>query len=63
MCVRIYKKGKFAVFGPVNIFQFGSDSVKPISCIRIKVLIIIIVIVILLIIIIIITCPIPELPE
>ena len=27
-----------ADFGPVNIFQFESDSIKPISCIRIKVI-------------------------
>ena len=36
-----YKKGNCAEFGPVDVFQFKSDSVKPISCVRIKVLIII----------------------
>ena len=42
VCVMIYKKGNWAEFGPVNVFQFKSDLVKPISCIRIKVIIIII---------------------
>ena len=37
-----YKKDNFAELGPVNIFQFDSDSVKSISCMRIKVIIIII---------------------
>ena len=37
-----YKKGNFAELGPVNIFQFESDSVKSITCMRIKVMIIII---------------------
>ena len=41
-----YKKGNCAEFGPVNVFQFKSDSVKPISCIRIKVVLIIIIIII-----------------
>ena len=26
-----YKKGSCAEFGPVNVFQFKSDSVKPFS--------------------------------
>ena len=37
-----YKKGNCAEFGPVNVFQFKSDSVKPVSCTRIKVIMIII---------------------
>ena len=36
-----YKKGNCAEFGPVNVFQFKSDLVKPISCIKMKVIIII----------------------
>ena len=48
----IHKKGNCAEFGPVNVFQFKSDSVKPISCIRIKVIIIIVIIIIVIIIII-----------
>ena len=47
-----YKKGNCAEFGPVDVFQFKSDSVKPISCIRIKVIIIIIIVIIIIIIII-----------
>ena len=43
-----YKKGNCAEFGPVDVFQFKSDSVKPISCIRIKVIIIIIIIIIII---------------
>ena len=43
-----YKKGKCAEFGPLNVFQFKSDSVKPIFCIRIKVIIIIIIIIIMI---------------
>ena len=35
-----YKEGNCAEFGPVDVFQFKSDSVKPVSCIRIKVIII-----------------------
>ena len=34
-----YEKGNCAEFGPLDVFQFKSDSVKPISCIRIKVII------------------------
>ena len=34
-----YKKDNCAEFQPVNVFQFKSDLVKPISCIRIKVII------------------------
>ena len=45
----IYQKGNCAEFAPVNVFQFKSDSEKPISCIRIKVIIIIIIEYILLI--------------
>ena len=42
-----YKKGSCAEFGPVVILdQFKSDSVKPFSYIRIKVIIIIIIIII-----------------
>ena len=41
MYVMTYKKGICAEFGPVNVFQFERDSVKSISCIRIKVIIII----------------------
>ena len=37
VCEMTYRKGNCAEFGPVNVFQFKSDSVKPISCIRIKV--------------------------
>ena len=43
-----YKKGNYAEFGPVNVFQFKSDSVKPVSCIRIKVIMIIIIIMIII---------------
>ena len=42
-----YKKGNCAEVGPVDVFQFKSDSVKPISCMRIKVIIIIIIIIII----------------
>ena len=42
-----YKKGNCAEFAPVNVFQFKSDSEKPMSCIRIKVIIIIIIIIII----------------
>ena len=35
VCLITYKKGNCAGFGSVNVFQFESDSVKPISCIRI----------------------------
>ena len=50
-----YKKGNCAEFGPVNVFHFEYDSVRPISCMRIKVIIIIIIIIIITITIIIIT--------
>ena len=36
-----YEKGSCAEFVAVDVFQFKSDSVKPFSCIRIKVIIII----------------------
>ena len=49
-----YKKSNCAEFGPVDAFQFKSNSVKPISCVRIKVIIIIIIIIVIIIIIIII---------
>ena len=39
-----YKKGSCAEFGPVDVLWFKSDSVKPFSCIRIKVIMIIIII-------------------
>ena len=45
-----YKKINCAEFGPVDVFQFKHDSVKPISCVRIKVTIIITVIIIIIII-------------
>ena len=48
-----YKKGSCTEFGPVDVFQFKSDSVKPISCIRIKVIIIIIIVIMIIIVIII----------
>ena len=32
VCVMTYKKGNCREFGPVDVFQFKSDSVKPISC-------------------------------
>ena len=32
VCVMTYKKGNCTEFGPVDVFQFKSDSVKPISC-------------------------------
>ena len=47
-----YKKGNYAEFGPVDVFQFKTDSVKPFSCVRIKVVIIMIIIIIIIIIII-----------
>ena len=50
-----YKKGNCAEFGPVNVFQFERGSVKPIPCMRIKLIIIIIIIITTTIIIIIIT--------
>ena len=50
-----YKKGNCAEFGPVNVFQFERGSVKPIPCMRIKLIIIIIIITTTIIIIIIIT--------
>ena len=43
------KKGNCEEFVPVNVFQFKSDSVKPISCIRIKVVIIMIIMIITII--------------
>ena len=43
ICVMTCKKGNCAEFGPMNVFQFESDSVKPISCMRIKVIAIIII--------------------
>ena len=36
-----YKKGICAEFGPVNVFQFKGDSLRPIFYIRIKVIIMI----------------------
>ena len=33
-----YEKGHCAEFGSVDVFQFKSDSVKPIPCIRIEVI-------------------------
>ena len=48
------QKDNCTEFGPVDVFQFKSNSVKPISCIRIRVIIIIIIIIITTMIIIII---------
>ena len=31
VCVMTYKKGSCAESGPVDVFQFKSDSVKPFS--------------------------------
>ena len=42
-----YEKGNCAEFGPVDVFQFKSDSVKPICCIKIKVIIKIIITILL----------------
>ena len=49
-----YEKGSCAEFGPMDVFWFKSDSVKPFSRIRIKVIIIIIIIIVIIIIIIVI---------
>ena len=48
VCVMTYKKGSCAEFGPVDVFEFKSDSVKHFSCIRIKAIIIIIIIIIII---------------
>ena len=42
-----YKKGNCAEFGPVDVFWFKRDTVKPISCKRMEVIIIIIIIIIM----------------
>ena len=42
------QKDNCTEFGPVDVFQFKSNSVKPISCIRIRVIIIIIIIIIII---------------
>ena len=43
--VKEKEKGSCAEFVAVDVFQFKSDSVKPFSCIRIKVIIIIIIVI------------------